>query len=89
MQKETFYRSFLPLLSSDEKMFHFFLDPRGIRLSDITFSLMNRDVIVISVTESAVTSFVGIIKKEKILSRKCFTFFWILGQTLSQMSLSI
>lgn len=34
MQKETFYRSFLPLLSSDEKMFHFFLDPRTNTFSD-------------------------------------------------------
>lgn len=34
VQKETFYRSFLPVLSSDSRMFHFFLDPRTNTFSD-------------------------------------------------------
>lgn len=34
MQKETFYRSFLPVLSADAKLFHFFLDPRTNTFSD-------------------------------------------------------
>lgn len=34
MRKEAFYRSFLPVLSADAKLFHFFLAPRTNSLSD-------------------------------------------------------
>lgn len=34
MRKETFYRSFLPVLSSDSNLFHFFLDPKSNQFSD-------------------------------------------------------
>lgn len=34
MRKETFFRSFLPILSTDAKLFRFFLDPRSNEFSD-------------------------------------------------------